>query len=120
MEKPEHIARREAAEARRKRKCRHFSGRINDMCRSKITYPSDVDVCFGQGGEAECGGYNPLSAEELAAKDAERQRFFELMRQGLSSCCEAPFDMSQVITSGKFKNHGPRFCSKCKTLLFMV
>lgn len=35
-------------------------------------------------------------------------------------CCNAPIDTSHVIREGRNKNHGPRFCSKCKKLLFMV
>lgn len=38
----------------------------------------------------------------------------------LSNCCEAPIDYSQVIEKGRYKNHGPRYCSKCKKCLFMV
>lgn len=111
---------REEQKARRDRKCRHFNGIQNGMCESKITYPANHYICFGQGGEEECGGYNPLTAEELEKKEAETQRHMDLMRKGLSGCCEAPFDTSQVITKGQFKNHGPRFCSKCKRLCFMV
>lgn len=111
---------KEEQKQRRDRKCRHFNGVMNDLCRSKIKYPPDHNICFGQIGDIECGGYNPLSAEELVAKEAEQQRHMDLMRQSLSGCCEAPFDTSQVITSGKYKNHGTRFCSKCKQLLFMV
>jgi hypothetical protein len=110
---------REEAEARRKKKCRHFNGTMNGMCASKIVYPADIDVCFGQA-EPECGGYNPLTADEYALKEAERVRFLNLLKQGLSSCCEAPIDTSQAITSGQHKDHGPRFCSKCKRMIFMV
>jgi hypothetical protein len=111
---------KEQAKKRRDSRCRHFNGIQHGMCESKIKYPANHDVCFGQGGEDECGGYIPLTTEELAAKEAKIQRSMDLMRQGLSSCCEVPFDTSHVITSGRFKNHGPRFCSKCKCLCFMV
>ena len=114
------MRRREEQRARRDKKCRHFNGIQNGMCDSKVEYPSDVDICFGDGGENECGGYDPLTVEELAKKEVEMQRHMDLMRQGLSSCCEAPFDTSQVITKGYSKGHGPRFCSKCKRLCFMV
>jgi len=107
---------REEADKRRAAKCRHFTGTMNRLCTSKIEYPKD-EVCWG---ENYCDGYSPLTIEELKDKDVEMQRHMELMRQGLSSCCEAPFDTSQVITEGRHKNHGPRFCSKCKRLCFMV
>ena len=111
---------KEESKKRRDAKCRHFNGIQNGTCESKITYPSDYEVCFGKIGDTECGGYNPLNLEELAAKEAETERHMNLMRKGLSSCCKAPFDTSHVITSGQHKNHGPRFCSKCKKLCFMV
>lgn len=115
-------------EQRRERdlaKCRHFNGVQNKECDNKIKYPEGgikMLACFGPGVSLElrCDGYNPLTPEELDAKEAEFQRHMDLMRQGLSSCCEAPFDTSQVITKGQFKNHGPRFCSKCHKLCFMV
>lgn len=111
---------REEQKKRSDAKCRHFNGMQNGRCESKVEYPSDVDVCFGMGGEIDCGGYNPLNTEELAAKEAKTQRHMDLMRRGLSSCCESPFDTRHVTTSGQFKGHGPRYCSKCKKLLFMV
>jgi hypothetical protein len=110
---------REQAKKRRDARCRHFTGIQNETCDAKVKYPHiSVLPCYGEHGE--CSGYSPLTVEELAAKEAEQQRHIDLMRQGLSSCCEAPFDTSQVITSGRFKNHGPRFCSKCKRVCFMV
>lgn len=111
---------REELKKRRDAKCRHFNGIQNGMCEGGIKYPPNHDVCFGQGGEEMCDGYSPLTAEELEKKEADMQRHMDLMRKGLSSCCEAPFDTTQVITSGRFKNHGPRYCSKCKRLCFMV
>jgi hypothetical protein len=64
---------------------------------------------------AEEGHSCPTSEDE-----AKFKRSMDLMHKGLSSCCEAPFDTSQVIKGGKYKNHGPRFCSKCRKLCFMV
>jgi len=111
-------------EERKKRtdnKCRHFTGTANKVCKNKIEYASHGEdfPCFGES-NVICCGYYPLTAEELATKEKEHERHMDLMRRGLSSCCEAPFDTSQVITSGRFKNHGPRFCSKCKRVCFMV
>lgn len=105
---------------RRDKKCRHFNGLQNGTCESKIKYPENYEICFGVVWGPECEGYIPFTAEELAEKEAKMVRSLELMKVGLSSCCEAPFDTSHVITKGEHKNHGPRFCSKCKTLCFMV
>ena len=102
------------------KRCRHFNGIQNKVCESKIQYPSFKELpCFNEG-NFECEGYNPLTPEEQAVKDAEFQRHIDLMRKGLSSCCEAPFDTSRVITSGPHKNHGPRTCSKCQKMCFWV
>jgi hypothetical protein len=99
-------------------KCRHFTGTINDKCDANIEYPiGDLLPCWG---ENTCVGYSPLTTDELAAKEAERVRRQDLFSQGLSACCEAPFDYSAVIPSGRYKNHGPRYCSACSKLCYMV
>lgn len=59
-------------------------------------------------------------AARAADQEADTQRRLALLDQGLSFCCEAPLDERQVITSGKYKGHGPRFCSKCKAFQFQV
>lgn len=71
-------------------------------------------------GGASCCRYAPFTAEEIASEEAEFERTFDLMKRGLSSCCEAPFDERAVITSGRHQGHGPRYCSKCGKLAFMV
>ena len=67
-----------------------------------------------------CDLYEPHTKEEIEAEDKEFQRTVELMKKGLSSCCEAPIDISHVITDGQHKGHGPRYCSKCKRMAYMV
>lgn len=67
-----------------------------------------------------CEKYESLSEQEIQKRIDDFKRSDRLMMQGLSSCCEAPIDESRVITEGQHKNHGPRFCSKCKKLVFMV
>lgn len=110
----------QAIKQRRDKKCRYFNGTSNGECENGIEYPkARLLPCFGEG-DSECVSYSPLNAEELAAKEAEHLRYIDLTRRGLSTCCEAELDVSQVIPSGKYKNHGPRFCSKCKRLCFMV
>lgn len=44
----------------------------------------------------------------------------KIFGEKLSSCCNAAIDKSHVITSGRHKGHGPRYCSKCGRCLFMV
>ncbi len=107
-------------------KCRHFNGVQNKECKNHIKYPSvDKMACFGPAykdspNRLECEGYSTFTPEELDAQDAELERHIDLMRKGITSCCEAPIDMSQVIPSGRFKGHGPRFCSKCRKVVAMV
>lgn len=111
----------EERKKKRDQRCRHFNGIQNDLCEAKIGYPEYKNnlPCFGNT-DQPCDGYSPFTAEELVEQEAKIQRHMELMQKGLSSCCEEPFDTSQVIQSGEFKNHGPRFCSKCGKLAFMV
>lgn len=128
-------------------RCIHHNGTTNDRCLAGVRY-ADVAVdhapikyrherhgsqgspyslsrslpCMGKYnlGGATCVKLELLSAEEIAADEAAHQRTMDLMRLGLSSCCEAPIDESQVIRSGRHKGHGPRFCSKCRRCVFMV
>lgn len=53
--------------------------------------------------------------EENAVERIERTSALDL-----SNCCEAPIDYSQVIEKGRYKNHGPRYCSKCNRCLYLV
>lgn len=71
-------------------------------------------------GLAACPKYEPKTPEEIAAREAENARMMDLMRRGLSSCCEAPIDERHVIREGPHKGHGPRYCSKCGRCVFMV
>jgi hypothetical protein len=67
-----------------------------------------------------CKKYEALTEKEIQAELDDHERTMRLMMEGLSSCCEAPIDESQVIAEGQHKGHGPRFCSKCKKLAYMV
>jgi ribonuclease HI len=57
---------------------------------------------------------------ESGEPDVDRLEY--LMNAGLSQCCEAPLDTSRVIhrPGHRHHNHGPRYCSKCGKLAFMV
>lgn len=103
--------------------CRHFNGLINNFCKAGIGYESvrlnKGIPCFATGGK-ECESYQPYSPEELESKNKARDRFVNLLSKGLSDCCEAPIDQSQVISDGRYKGHGRMFCSKCKRVVFVV
>lgn len=110
----------------RKNTCRYYIGFGNVNCnagRNSRDMSADTDdglrhSCFGE--TDKCELYNPFSQEEQTQREAEHERRCELLRNGLSPCCEAPVDESQVITSGRFKGHGSRYCSKCRKLLYTV
>jgi len=106
-----------------KKRCRHYTGlHNNDSCEAGIEYRIGVSLyrtCWGEDSRG-CDQYNAFSAEELAQQEVEFEHHMDLLRQGLSGCCEAPINTSRVIAAGRHKNHGPRFCSKCKKVVFVV
>lgn len=67
-----------------------------------------------------CDKYEPMTEEEIQARIDENERFLGCLRRNVSTCCDAPIDESQVIPDGEHKGHGPRYCSQCHKLLFMV
>lgn len=103
------------------KRCRHYNGIHNNTCEVGIVYPKERGCCWGKG---VCQKYNPLTATEFEAKQREDEKadkhFEDCLRRKISTCCEAPLDESQVITGGRHKGHGPRFCSKCGRCCFMV
>lgn len=107
--------------ARQAKMCRHFTGWQDGTCKAGIAYPEDVAKlpCRNEMPEP-CPGYHPYTIAELEARDAENERRYLLIKEGKSPCCEEPIDTSRVTQAGQFKNHGPRYCSKCKALLFIV
>jgi hypothetical protein len=100
-------------------RCRHFTGIMAKKCDAGIDYERPLQQCC-RGENPTCKSYMPFTAEEIAKDEAAIKHATDLMQRGLSSCCEAPIDESQVIKSGRHKGHGPRFCSKCHRCAFMV
>ena len=112
--------------------CKHFSGLSNKTCKAGVEYASVRDSamasvfrsarfcvpCFDRQLPCEKREYPP---SEGIGKDYPRIRhIMTCIRHGISPCCEAPLDNREVLTSGEFKGHGPRYCSKCGELVFMV
>lgn len=116
----------------KKKRCKHFNGvgGYSKKCEAGIYYSEVEDKniprlrnipCFGwEGITTACEKYQPPTSEELAKEEAEFQRVMDMFAKDISPCCEAPIDKSQVIQSGTHKNHGPRFCSKCGKMVYMV
>jgi hypothetical protein len=71
-----------------------------------------------------CEKYSAFTAEDIDAQVAEMEvrmeKFRRCIMRNVSTCCDAPIDESQVIKSGEHKGHGPRFCTNCKKVVFMV
>ncbi len=107
-------------------RCVHFTGIANKCCGAGIQY---ADVTRGR--SSPClAQYNPdgltcdrlewPSPEQVAAWRAHVDRRNDLRAQGLSGCCEAPFDESAVIKEGRHKGHGTYRCSRCGQVAFVV
>ena len=66
---------------------------------------------------------NELAVEPKAGDSlAEHEHILKILRgeTKLTYCCRAKIDESQVVKSGRNKNHGPRYCSRCRKFLFIV
>lgn len=108
------------------KRCRHFNGIQNKQCRAGISYSEVVSKislfpCFADEGAKSCASYIAPTSEEIAQEQIESRRIADLFERGLSNCCIAPLDMSQVIPKGQpHAGHGPRICSKCRKVAFVV
>ena len=82
--------------------------------------PVSVTMGRGRWEPLPCVHADYPSPDDVAAEAARDKRSDELRARGLSDCCEAAIDERAVITAGRNKGHGPRFCSACKRCLYMV
>lgn len=98
--------------------CKHYNGLTNKKCAAGIEYKRPINNCSGN--DNSCDKYETYTPEEIAKQEAQHKLFMDRMQQGLSSCCGAELDKSRVITEGRHKGHGPRFCTKCKRVAFLV
>lgn len=119
--------------------CRHFNGIQNERCSAGIAYadvrldhePKGVGVvsfprrswpCMRNNNPAGavCASQSFPTSAEVAAEVAEIDIAEAWIDAGRSPCCDAALDESQVITAGRHKGHGPRFCSTCRKVAFLV
>jgi hypothetical protein len=70
--------------------------------------------------DARCDLYEEPTAEEIQGEQAEWDEAMALMNRGISPCCRAPIDESEVIRGGPHDGHGRRTCSKCGEVVFLV
>ncbi len=89
------------------------------LCRIPCTGDKPGSLVRGVKVEA-CDKYTPLTEQDIRAREAEHERLMDCLRRNVSTCCQAPIDESCVIRDGEHKGHGPRYCSKCKKLVYMV
>ena len=110
--------------------CVHFTGIGNDTCQAGIAY-REVKVDGSPGGwpciaarnhprVGHCDRYQEPTVEQMAAAVAQREHLFDCMRRKVSTCCEAPYDTSGVVQSGRHAGHGMRLCSKCGKVCLLV
>lgn len=128
----------------RSTRCKHHTGMTNERCAAGVRYldvaldhepiryrqhPGSGPYSIGRSfpclgkynlGGATCPKLELPTAQEVESEEAASKRSMDLLRRGLSSCCEAAIDESRVIRDGRHKGHGPRFCSKCGKCLFIV
>lgn len=108
------------------KKCKHFNGLINDECKIGIKYddikgPVEVHRLYPCLGECDtCKDCSTYTEQEKADQEAKYKRATDAIRRGNSPCCEAELDTSHVITEGKWKGHGTRYCSKCHKVVYTV
>lgn len=128
-------------------RCRHFTGTLsNSHCDAGVDYgavtrhhvpvayridhPCDSYVasvhnatvsrpCVGalNLGWATCRLYAPPDPAEATERTRRLEHALDLMRRGLSSCCEAPLDESWVDPA---TGHGVRYCARCHRVVFYV
>jgi hypothetical protein len=122
-------------------KCKHFTGTVEKQCKAGMVYDEVIkrkelgDIgcmlrlpCTGKAvgsitrdnAVLPCDKYCAFTEAEIEQEQKDWDRTLELLIKGLSPCCGAEIDTSHVITEGKHKGHGQRFCSKCHKVVFIV
>lgn len=105
--------------------CKHYQPiHENEQCRAGALYDfPDLKPlqypCFGKNKE-QCEKQENYTEEDIQAFNKQVEQIDNLINSGLSPCCKAKLDESQVIKEGRFEGHGPRFCSKCKKWVYSV
>lgn len=107
----------------RKGTCIHFHGIQHKTCAAGLELASVRDSsqpgpyrwpCLTLAGRepatTKCSLYLDPTDEQIAAWDQQVAAAFTALDQGLSPCCKAPLDESQVDKNGT----GNRYCSACK------
>jgi hypothetical protein len=117
--------------------CRHYRRgyRVAMECEAGMDLGTTQVVPIGEGGHRigpcieghtlvdplkHCPHWIRQTREEGENRADEIEHAESCIRRGVSACCEAPIDESRVITSGRHKGHGPRICSRCWKIVFMV
>lgn len=66
--------------------------------------------------------FNPFSAIIDALRRARAAKavaaYLDALKAHMSTCCNAPLDLSEVITVGPFAGRGPRRCSQCRKIVY--
>lgn len=67
-----------------------------------------------------CDDFIAPTDEEIQMEIKLHEEAIECIEKNISPCCKASINESHIIKSGQYKNHGPRFCSECGKLVYMV
>lgn len=111
-------------------RCNHFTGIQHERCCVGLRY-ADVRGSDGRlpclsppavsfAPTAACDKIRLPTLDEITQGEKEMEEALEDLRLGRSHCCKAPLDERSVITSGRHKGHGARYCSKCGRVAFLV
>lgn len=123
-------------------KCKHIGGSLHkassdptEACLAGVSYYELMKIdelgvlgcccrvpCGGKTGDSihTCDKYQPLSEQEIQAEIDAWEETTRCLQEGISNCCKAPIDESRAIKEGPHKGHGPRYCSKCRKLAYIV
>ena len=128
-------------------KCRHFTGLLGASeddsvaCKAGVAYYDLMKIdefgssgcmcrvpCLGgkpgdykNGYEIEfCGEFEPNTEQDIQDRINSIEQTTMAMQNNISPCCYAELDKSEVIQEGPNAGHGPRFCSKCKKVAYIV
>ena len=110
----------------RKGQCIHFNGIQSKVCEAGVRYEFTRSLndgglpCLPKCGRCSCARLQHPTEEQVKQSESEMLFKLDKVAKGISPCCEASLDTSQVIQTGRHKGHGPRFCSKCGKFVMIV
>lgn len=114
-----------------KGKCVFFTGIQNKECKAGLRYadvrkhcachpPGLLPCLYGNREGHPCDRFQEPTEEQVAESHKEAMDVMNSLLAGKSACCGAALDESRVLRGGRRDGHGPRYCSKCHKLAYVV